>query len=95
MAKAKPRTATDEALRATLEFPLADPLPASYIARETGDLKARLDRDATYVFRRFHAGLLRDRATLPCGRPVVSKADALRWLFATLASATFAKQVGE
>lgn len=45
MAKAKPKTATiEESLRATLEFPLADPLPASYIARETGDLKARLDR---------------------------------------------------
>jgi len=89
MAKAKPKTTTcEDFLRATLEFPLAEPLPASYIARETGDLKARLDPDATRVFRRFHAGLLRDRATLPCGRPVVSKADALRWLFASLASAT-------
>jgi hypothetical protein len=88
MSKAKPKTATtDESLRATLEFPLADPLPASYIARETGDLKARLDPNATRAFRRFHAGLLQERATLPCGRPVVSKADALRWLFATLASA--------
>ena len=43
---------------------------------------------ATRAFLRFHAGLLRDRATLPYGRAVVSKADALRWLFATLASAT-------
>lgn len=82
MAKAKAVTAET----AIIEVPIAEPDASTYIARETGDIKVRLDRDGAAAFRRFHAGLLRDGAKIADGKPVRSKADAVRWLFANLAA---------
>ena len=75
---------------AMIEIPDAVPVEGSYIARETGDIAGELRGPALRAFRRFHAGLVQTNAKLPCGRPVVSKADALRWLFGSLAEGSAA-----
>ena len=71
---------------AALTLPMAEPDEASYIARQSGWLQVRLDQDEAAAFRRFHAGLIRHGAKMPNGKPVTSKADAVRWLMRRLVS---------
>lgn len=84
-AKRTRRTSTEsKAEAATVSLPMGE--PAGYIASESGHIDVRLDAAGVASFRRFHAGLLRDGAKLSDGRPVSSKADAVRWLFGQLRS---------
>ncbi|MBW3540759.1 MAG: hypothetical protein KY476_10850 [Planctomycetes bacterium] len=71
----------------SIELPLADPPATSYLAQETGHLDARLNTPAQRAgLRRLHAGLVAAGAQLAGGKPVVSKADVLRYLFEQLGS---------
>jgi len=71
----------------SVAIPDAAPDEGSYIASESGNLDVRLEGRELIAFRRFHAGLIRDSAKLADGRPVSSKADALRYLFGSLIAA--------
>lgn len=79
----------NEAEYVTIRVPVATPRPDTYIAEQSGHVDAHLgySGDATVALRRLHAGLLATAATFADGRPVVSKADVMRWLFQRIASA--------
>lgn len=79
----------EERVAVTLELPLSDPEPRTYIAEESGRIEVDLGHGGAYTvaFRRLHAGLLDSQAKFADGRPVVNKADVIRWLFMKVASA--------
>lgn len=71
---------------AGMMVPMADPDSRQYISRETGRLDLRLSAAGTINLRRLHAGLVANGETCGNGRPVVDKADVVRWLFENLQS---------
>ncbi len=71
----------------TIQIPLSDPAPQTYVAQQRGHIDVRLDRQTQLpAFRQIHAGLRAANATLPNDKPDESAADVIRYLAALVAS---------
>ncbi len=72
-----------------LVLPMGDADQHGYVATQTGRLDLDLGHGgpATESLRALHAGLVETHARLASGRPVVTKADVVRWVFEQLATA--------
>jgi hypothetical protein len=86
MAKVK---RTDEAGVRTVDLhvPMAEPDPKAYVASQSGHIDVTLGSGEARAMRSLHAGLVESGEKLSSGRPVVTKADVVRWLFERIANA--------